>query len=206
MGGNQKRADEDLVLKVAEGNRRAFLELYDRYASRVYALALRMLGESMAAEDITQEVFIKLWSRAGTYRSKRGSLATWLLTIARRTALDRIRLEGRRPVTAEPGDEQTGWEHLVNGESGTEEARWRSLRFAVMDLPAEQRLVIEHAFYYGLSQSQIAAQLDIPLGTVKTRMRLGMDKLRLAWLEGEPGNPDASEEPPSDVLKGGEGV
>lgn len=200
MDMNQKRVDEDLVLKVAEGDRRAFLELYDRHASRVYALALRMLGEGMAAEDVTQEVFIKLWSRAETYRPRRGSLITWLLTIARRTALDRIRFEGRRPLPAEPADEQVGWDHLVNGNSETEEARWRSLRFAVMDLPSEQRLVIEHAYYFGLSQSQIAAQLDIPLGTVKTRMRLGMEKLRQAWLDREGENPDTSEAPSSDVF------
>jgi len=88
--------DIELVAKVAKGDERAFLVLYDRYASRVHALTLRILGESMLAEEATQDTFLKLWSRAHQYLTERGSLLVWLLTIARRTALDRLRLEGRR--------------------------------------------------------------------------------------------------------------
>ncbi|NIS82201.1 MAG: sigma-70 family RNA polymerase sigma factor [Anaerolineales bacterium] len=199
MNSNNMSADAELVLKVAQGDRKAFLQLYDRHASRIFALALRMLGESMAAEDVTQEVFLKLWSRARTFRSDRGKLITWLLTITRHAALDRIRLEKRMPTIATPKVEGDDWDDLVNGETETEESRWRSLHFAVLDLPFEQRQAIEYAYYHGLSQSQIASHLGIPLGTVKTRMRLGMEKLRQLWLEQETGVGDRSGSPQEHV-------
>ena len=164
--------------RVASGDRTAFLTLYDRYAPRVYGLALHMLRDRMAAEEVAQESFLKLWTRADSFRPDKGSFLTWLLTITRRTALDRIRLEGRRPATAEPPAELQDWSHLPQPESTSEEARWGSVRFALDEIPVEQQLVISLSFYYGLSQSQISEHLDIPLGTVKTRMRLGMDKLR----------------------------
>ncbi len=179
--------DAELVQQVAAGDRQAFLALYDRYAARVHALSLRMLGESMAAEEVTQDAFLKLWTRASSFVPDRGSLLTWLLTIARRTALDRIRLESRRPALAEPPNAEGSWDDLPDAAGGTDEARWRSLRFAVNDLPVEQRRVIELAFYHGLSHSQISNELDVPLGTVKTRLRLGMEKLRHSWLAGEGG-------------------
>ncbi len=174
--------DARLVQRVARGDRQAFLALYDRYAARVHGLVLRMLGESMAAEEVTQDTFLKLWTRAGTYSPHKGSLLAWLMTIARRTALDRIRLENRRPEFSSPVDPEDIWPTLSDPQSDGAEARWRALRFAVLALPAEQRQVIELAYYHGMSQSQMAEYLDVPLGTVKTRLRLGMEKLRRAWL------------------------
>ncbi|RME13858.1 MAG: sigma-70 family RNA polymerase sigma factor [Ardenticatenia bacterium] len=174
--------DAVLAQRVADGDRQAFLALYDRYAARVYGLALRMLGEHMAAEEVTQDTFLKLWTRADTYSPRKGALAAWLLTIARRTALDRIRLENRRPEFGEYGDPEDAWQRLPDPRSNTPESRWRDLHFALLDLPEEQRRVIELAYYHGMSQSQIAAHLEIPLGTVKTRLRLGMEKLRRSWL------------------------
>lgn len=174
--------DADLAKLVVQGNRDAFITLYDRYAARVHALALRMLGEQMAAEEVTQDTFLKLWTRADTFRARKGKLLAWLLTIARRTALDRIRLENRRPDFDNPTDPEITWHLSPDPQSQTEESRWRSLYFALNDLPAEQRSVIELAYYHGMSQSQIAEYLDHPLGTVKTRMRLGMEKLRQIWI------------------------
>src|SRR4030065_454505 len=98
-----------LVAQVADGDERAFLALYDRYASRVHALTLRILGESMLAEEATQDTFLKLWSRARQYLAERGSLLVWLLTIPRRTALDRLRLEDRRPTLSDSEDPATTW-------------------------------------------------------------------------------------------------
>jgi RNA polymerase sigma-70 factor (ECF subfamily) len=144
-----------------------------------------MLGETMAAEEVTQDTFLKLWTRAGNFSSKKGTLLAWLLTIARRTALDRIRLEDRRPDFGSQVDPEDAWRILPDVDSTTPEARWRSLFFAVQDLPAEQRQVIELAYYHGLSHSQIADSLSMPLGTVKTRLRLGMEKLRAMWLQGK---------------------
>jgi RNA polymerase sigma-70 factor (ECF subfamily) len=167
-----------LLKRVSAGDRGAFLALYDRYASRVYGLALHMLRDKMSAEEVAQETFLKLWTRADSFHPDKGSFPIWLLTIARRTALDRIRLESRRPAIAEPPDEYGDWNHLPHPDSISEEARWGSVRLALEALPAEQQAVISLSFYFGLSQSQISEHLGIPLGTVKTRMRLGMEKLR----------------------------
>lgn len=174
--------DDELVHLVAQGNRPAFITLYDRHATRVYTLALRMLGEHMAAEEVAQDTFLKLWTRANIYSPKKGALLAWLLTITRRTALDRIRLEKRRPEFGSPTDPEETWRLSADPDSQTEEARWRSLHFALQDLPVEQRQVIELAYYHGMSQSQIAEYLAAPLGTIKTRLRLGMEKLRKIWI------------------------
>lgn len=181
-------SDDVLAEQVANGSEKALLHLYDRYSGRVYALALRMLGDSMSAEEITQDVFVKLWSHARSYIASRGAFPVWLLTIARRTALDRIRLEHRRPALAGDQEPEDVWEFLPDEGSTSDEARWRSLYFAVQALPAEQRTVIELAYYRGLTHSQIAQELGWPLGTVKTRLRMGMDQLREQWLQDDPPN------------------
>jgi RNA polymerase sigma-70 factor, ECF subfamily len=177
--------DTELISKVVDGDQRAFLVLYDRYSSRVYTLALRMVRDQMTAEEVVQDTFLKLWSRAGQYLTERGSLLIWLLTIARRTALDRLRLEARRPTLSDANDPEITWELTPEPESTSEEARWHSLYLAVQSLPEEQRNVIKLAYYQGMSQSEIAETLDLPLGTVKTRLRTGMDRLRHQWLTDE---------------------
>ena len=176
-------SDNELAAKVAQGDEHAFLTLYDRYASRVHALTLRILGDPMLAEEATQDTFLKLWSRARLYRPERGSLLLWLLTIARRTALDRLRLESRRPVLSDSDDPEKIWQIIPDVNTLPEESRWRSLYFAVQSLQADQRKVIELAYYQGLSQSEIAEVLGWPLGTVKTRLRAAMDHLRHEWKE-----------------------
>jgi RNA polymerase sigma-70 factor, ECF subfamily len=175
--------DNELVKQVAHGDERAFLVLYDRYASHIYALTLRILHDPMLAEEATQDSFLKLWSRARMYLAERGSLLVWLLTIARRTALDRLRLEARRPVLSDSDDPEDIWQSLPDGNTLPEEARWRSLHFAVQSLSHEHRQVVELAYYQGLSQSEIAEVLGWPLGTVKTRLRAAMEQLRRAWSE-----------------------
>ncbi|HEY6072082.1 MAG TPA: sigma-70 family RNA polymerase sigma factor [Anaerolineales bacterium] len=173
--------DLELVTRVARGEEQAFLTLYDRYSSRVHALSLRILHDPMLAEEATQDTFLKLWSRARSYLTERGSLIFWLLTIARRTALDRLRLENRRPVLSDARDPDKAWEILPDRSTIPEESRWRSLYFAVQALEADHRTVIELAYYQGLSQSEIAEVLGWPLGTVKTRMRSAMEQLRQSW-------------------------
>jgi RNA polymerase sigma-70 factor (ECF subfamily) len=173
--------DNELVLQVAQGDEGAFLVLYDRYASRVQALTQRILGESMLAEEATQDTFLKLWSRARQHVAERGSLLVWLLAIARRTALDRLRLEGRRPLLSDSVDPDIVWQSMASEDSLSSEARWRSMYFAVQSLSHEHHQVIELAYYQGLSQSEIAETLGWPLGTVKTRLRAAMDHLRHEW-------------------------
>ena len=174
-----------LIKRVTRGDQNAFLVLYDRYAAKVHALTLRILGDAMQAEEVTQDTFLKLWGRAHQYLPEKGEFITWLLTIARRTALDRLRLESRRPALSDAQDPEETWMVLPNGKSLSEEARWRSLYFAVQSLPEEQHLVIDLAYYKGMSQSEIAEVLDWPLGTVKTRIRTAMQALREQWMEGD---------------------
>jgi RNA polymerase sigma-70 factor (ECF subfamily) len=172
-----------LLARVARGDEVAFLVLYDRHASSVYGLVLRILGDPMLAEEATQDTFLKLWARARQFLPERGSLFSWLLTIARRTALDRLRLERRRPALSDASDPDDLWQSIPDSGTLSDDARWRSMHLAVQSLPPEQRQVIELAYYQGMSQSEIAEVLGWPLGTVKTRLRTGMQRLREAWGE-----------------------
>lgn len=184
-----RASDEDdlvLVQRVAHGEQQAFLALYDRHAARVHGLTLHILGDPMLAEEATQDTFMKLWSRARLYLSDRGSFVVWLLTIARRTALDRLRMEARRPLLSDSNDPEDVWPVLRDPSQDPEEARWRSLYFAVRALPHDQQVVVELAYYQGLSQSEIADELGWPLGTVKTRLRAAMQALRQQWLKDDP--------------------
>ena len=174
-----------LIQRVAKGDQKAFLVIYDRYSARIYALALYILGDSMMAEEVTQDTFLKFWGRARMYASERGSFVVWLMTVTRRTALDRVRMEGRRPLLSDARDPETVWPSLRDDSHDPDEARWKSLYFAVRSLPEEQRQVIDLAYYQGLSQSEIAAELGWPLGTVKTRMRAAMQALRQEWTRGD---------------------
>ena len=173
--------DELLVARVANGDERAFLSLYDRHASHVYGLSLRILRDPMLAEEVTQDTFLKLWSRARLYLVERGTLLVWLLTIARRTALDRLRLESRRLNLSDGNHPEDLWQNIADAGSIPDEARWRSMYFAVKSLSPEHCLVLELAYYQGLSQSEIAETLGWPLGTVKTRVRAALEQLRREW-------------------------
>jgi len=175
-----------LIAGIIKGDETAFLALYDRYAARVYALTLRILNDRMLAEEATQDTFLKLWSRARQYNPAQGELAPWLLTIAHRTSLDRLRLEKRRLPASNEQDPEEIWQVLPDKTSLESEARWKSLYFAVQSLPEEQRQVIDLAYYKGMSQSEIAEVLGWPLGTVKTRVRAGMQALRKYWLQDVP--------------------
>lgn len=175
--------DAELIRRVRKGDESAFLALYDRYVGRVYGLTLHILGAPHLAEEATQDTFLKLWSRARQYLAERGPFLPWLLTIARHVALDRIRLESHRPALSGSIDPETVWQNLPDSDSMTEEARWRSMYFAVQSLHPDQRKAIELAYYQGMSQSEIAEVLGWPLGTVKTRLRTAMESLRKIWRE-----------------------
>jgi RNA polymerase sigma-70 factor (ECF subfamily) len=174
--------DEALLARVVIGDDESLLAIYDQYASRVYGLTLRILRDQMAAEDVTQEVFLKLRARARSFSPAKGTLLNWLLTIARNTALDRIRFEKRRPGLADDDDPEELWTAVPEDGSTSDESRWRAMHFALETLVEDQRVVIELAYYQGMSHSEIAEYLNCPLGTVKTRLRLGMEQLRRLWL------------------------
>jgi len=136
------------------GDEKAFLEFMIVNARRVHGLTLHILGDSMLAEEVTQDTFLKLWSRARQYLAERGAFLPWLLTMARHVALDRMRLEKRRPVLSDSNDPDDAWQVLPDGETTSDESRWRSMYFAVQSLQPDQRQVVELAYYQGLSQSE----------------------------------------------------
>ncbi len=164
--------------RIQAGDEQALIDLHAQYARLVYSVAYRVLGDPMAAEEVTQDTFMRLWRRADTFDANKGSFVTWLLTIARRLAIDAFRKQQRTPLLVEADPD--GWDTLV-GTDDNQDLR-RTLAAAVRDLPDEQRQAIELAYFYGLTHSQIAEFLGEPLGTIKTRIRLGMQKLRAAWL------------------------
>jgi len=172
-------SDLDLMTRICTGDTGALAELYDQYGGRVYALAITILGDEMRAQEVTQDTFMKIWHNARQYRHDEGRFVAWLLTITRRLAIDRLRYEYRRSGKSTSIDDENFPE--IRDSVEEEGARWRELRHMLDELPTEQREVIILAYYHGMSQSEIALHLAIPIGTVKTRLRLGMEKLRLVY-------------------------
>ena len=155
-------------------------ELYDRHARPIYSLALRILGDETEAEDIVQEVFSQAWKQAARYNASRGAVGAWLLTLTRSRAIDRLRAKRARP--GDVSDERVADQLVDAGPpadllvlSSEQVAR---VRAALDELPLLQRAAIELAYYEGLTHAEIADRLEQPLGTVKTRIRLAMLKLR----------------------------
>jgi len=171
--------DGQWLVRVARGDADALGALYDRYGRVVFGVLYQMLGSPEIAEEVAQDAFHAVWRRAHTYRADRGSVRVWLLAIARNAAIDWRRTKGKRQEREAEIDEavalveETALEDRVITTLGAER-----VRAAVAALPAEQREVLSLAFWSGLSQSEIAARTSVPLGTVKTRVRLGMAKLR----------------------------
>jgi RNA polymerase sigma-70 factor (ECF subfamily) len=182
--------DNALVLRVAQGDVIAFGMLYDRYVGAVYALAVHLLGAS-DAEEAVQESFLRLWNNASQFNETRGSFAGWFMTIARNYAFHELNTRGRRQRLEAAEDIDRLLARTVDRSANVEEQAWiheqeRAALRALGELPADQRTVLVLAYFSGLSQSAIAQHLQLPLGTVKKRMRLGLQKLRRAmareWL------------------------
>jgi RNA polymerase sigma-70 factor, ECF subfamily len=172
--------DAALVRQVVERQPEALAELYSRHASTLLALARRILGTVPDGEEILQEVFVHVWNHAGSYDSSRSSVSTWLVLLTRSRAIDRLRNRKVVERTHESSRTAGGPEHASpeGPETVLTHERRDRVRKELDKLPPEQRQVLEMAFYEGLSQSEIAARADLPLGTVKTRTLLAMKKLR----------------------------
>jgi RNA polymerase sigma-70 factor, ECF subfamily len=173
-------ADEDLMGLVAATDPDALAAIYDRHSAAVYSLAYRIVGRRSAADDVCQEAFLVVWRSAGRYDPALGSVRSWLLTITHHRAIDVIR-RATRHEERQVADERAA--DLVAADDDTERAALRhaeaqDTRRLLAELPGEQRHVIELAFYSGFSHTEIASMLELPLGTVKGRMRLGLEKLR----------------------------
>ena len=179
-------ADEEAMQLVGDGNPRAFELIYDRHGGAAFSLAYRMVGNRVAAEDIVQEAFLSIWRSRLRYDQSRGSVRTWVLGIVHNRAIDALRRGAsheRHRETLDGVEER----HEAPVRTDVEAARReeaRSVRSALDTLPEEQRRTIELAYFGGYSHSQIAELLDEPIGTVKGRMRLGLDKLRRQLAEG----------------------
>jgi RNA polymerase sigma-70 factor (ECF subfamily) len=178
----RERTESHLLERIQAGDEQALLELYGRYVNVVYSVAYRVLNDQMAAEEVTQDTFLRLWHKSDAYDPAKGAFATWLLTIARRLAIDAFRQGQRRPLLGAVyvEDNPEMWDNLL-GVDQSGELR-RTLLAVIDDLPDEQRDAIQLAYFYGMTHSDISTYLGVPLGTVKTRLRLGMEKLRLAWM------------------------
>ena len=169
-----------LITRVAAGDQLAMTSLYDTSSRVIYGLLLRILSEHALAEEVLLDVYMQVWRQAGSYDEVRGSPMAWMLTIARSRAIDRLRSGRQELLLRDPFErleENARSEIDVEETAAIAEVQAR-VRDAVETLPAEQREVIELAYYGGFSHSEIALQLRQPLGTVKTRIRLGMMKLR----------------------------
>jgi RNA polymerase sigma-70 factor (ECF subfamily) len=177
--------DSDLVARAAQGDERAVGELYDRYGQVLYAVSYRIVGERADAEEVVLDAFAQAWRDATRFETARGSVAGWLTTIARSRALDLVRARSRRArITATAAADHPeyppgmgGWRADPSSRLDHAERRTQ-VRLALEALSPPQRKAIELAYFEGLSQSEIADLLQEPLGTIKTRVRLGMQKLR----------------------------
>jgi RNA polymerase sigma-70 factor (ECF subfamily) len=176
--------DSEIIRRVAQGDRTAFSQLFDRYSQLALNLAWRILNERHEAEDVVQEAFLQLWREAGSYDQRRGNVSTWIVTIARSRAIDKLRSRKARRMydpAVENDDVADITEQLADQSMKAEDLENRLLvRKAFGSLAVEQRVAIEMAYYEGMSQSEIAQALREPLGTIKTRIRSGLIKLKQA--------------------------
>jgi RNA polymerase sigma-70 factor, ECF subfamily len=186
MADLRNLADEEMMQLVQAGDPRAFELLYDRHGGAAFSLAYRMVGNRTSAEDVTQEAFISIWRSRLRYDQARGSVRTWVLGIVHNRAIDALRrsiTHDRRRETMDGVEERFEARERTDVEAARREEA-RSVRSAIATLPEDQRRTIELAYFGGFSHSQIAELLNEPVGTVKGRMRLGLEKLRRQLAEG----------------------
>ena len=180
-------SDEELVAAICEGSEAALEELYERYHRQAFSLAYHMLHDAAAAEDILQESFVAVWRKAPSYQAQHGRVSTWLLAIVHHRAIDKLRSPGYRDQQCASLEDDPRLD-LVSEQSDVWEQAWldeqrRLVSMALLQIPVEQRQVIGLAYFGGYTHTEISEMWDIPLGTVKGRMRLGLQKLKMILRE-----------------------
>ncbi len=180
---NRTPLGPDVIERVGKGDSQAFAELYEQSSPLLFPLALRILNNRDEATELLQDVYIEVWRKAGNFDPKRGSPMAWLITLTRSRSIDRLRASTSRGRTLTDSLEQTGADELQSDlpdplETHTVEELRTLVGEAFRDLPAAQQEALELSFYDGLTHTEIAAKLDKPIGTIKTRIKLGMNKLR----------------------------
>jgi len=179
LGAESLNSPTNLIRQAANRDREAFSQLYDRFSSLVYTFAMRMLRVPQDAEDLLQEVFVQVWHQADRYSEERGSPEAWIMNITRSRAIDKLRSIRRMENSFVLTDDPARAESTENVESSASESETKlTMNSALANLPEGQRRVLELAYFDGLSQTEIADRLKEPLGTVKTRMRSGIHRLR----------------------------
>ena len=181
-GDDQGREQAALLAAMARGDKAAFARLYDSLARPLYSLAFPVLNDSSEAQDIIQDVFLQMWHKAATYDTTRGSVFGWAATLTRNRAIDRVRMRKRRAELL-AGSAAELQPAAPGGEADSADSLWLrekagAVRAALTQLPPDQQKAIELAFFSGLTQQEIAAQLHEPLGTIKARIRRGLLRLR----------------------------
>jgi RNA polymerase sigma-70 factor, ECF subfamily len=178
MSDKSLAQDVELMRRVVERDQAAFEAIYEQYAQLVHRMAQRILEDSQAAEEVMQDVFFQLWRWPERWNPEQGTFLNWLLTVTRHTAIDQYRRRSRRPTL--PVD-QLDYQHDDSTHFERHSDNQTILRNLLRKLPVEQRQVIVLAFLKGMTHEEISDHLNIPLGTAKSRLRLGMQKLREAW-------------------------
>jgi RNA polymerase sigma-70 factor, ECF subfamily len=174
--------DIEFMKRIATHDQQAFRALYQEYGKSIFSLAYRILQNATLAEEVTQDTFLKVWRQTTQWDPNKGNLKNWLLAITHFTAIDRLRQEKRQPTLHPEPIEDIEEEMPVNrSDSGWQDGI--ALRMLVKQLPREQAFLIELAFFRGMTHNEIAEETEIPLGTVKTRLRSGLQRLRELWLE-----------------------
>lgn len=176
-------SDAELAARIAKRDRDAFEQLYDRYAARAFGLAIRLLGDRSAAEDVVQEAFWRVWRAAQSYDPKRASLSAWVLSIVHHCAVDELRRQRNHSANVELDALESETQSLPDPSADTQDQVWAKVRnervqAALAGLPEPQRSVIEMAYFGGYTRQEIAQRLNEPLGTIHTRARLGLIKLK----------------------------
>ena len=176
----QGLTDLELLEHISNQDRDALATLYERFGRRVFSLAVRILSDSVSAEEVTQDVFMSVWRRGATYVSKKGKFTTWLFSIAHNRTIDELRK--RRRDLSRTNDDIDDHLNLKSGDVSPADAtvaqsEYAKIRAAMQDLPEEQKNVVELSYFKGLTQTEIAEKTGQSLGTVKTRMRLALKKL-----------------------------
>jgi RNA polymerase sigma-70 factor (ECF subfamily) len=177
----QELSDLDLLERISTRDREALAEMYDRYGRRVFALAARILNDPDSSEEVTQDVFLSVWRRGNSYSAHKGKFTTWLFSIAHNRTIDELRKRRRdRNRQNDDIDDHLNIEstEISPLEAAVAQSEYAKVREAMVVLPVEQREVVELSYYKGLTQAEIAEKTGQPLGTVKTRMRLALKKLR----------------------------
>jgi RNA polymerase sigma-70 factor, ECF subfamily len=173
-------ADEKLISFVGQGDAEAFTTLYDRHSHAAFSLAYRVMGERQAAEDVAQDAFLKLWCSATSYRPERGSVRTWILSIVHNRGIDQIRSQASRRRTQDKIEASAPRSQPSEAFAETLKNSQRDqVREALDTLPPEQLKILELAYFSGYTHLQISELVDVPLGTIKGRMRLGLKKMRV---------------------------